>query len=334
MTENVTVELGSWRTWHGSEEPIRLGVSTCLLGENVRFDGGHARARFVTDVLAKWVEFVPVCPEVEIGMGIPRPSIRLADRDGEQRLIAPATGEDFTDRMNEHAGRRIGELEDLGLDGYVLKKGSPSCGMERIKTYRMNGMPASRNQSGLFARQLIERWPALPLEEEGRLNDPVLRENFIERVFCRNRWRTLVAGGRKRRRLVEFHTAHKLLIRAHNETGYRRLGKIVGEAGKTSDKELFAAYELELQGALKTRATRKKHANVLYHALGYLKNLLGSTEKRELISAIEDYRQGFLPLVVPLTLLRYDTRRHGIDYLAGQLYFDPHPKELMLRNHV
>lgn len=334
MTQSVSVEFGSWQNWHSDDDPLRIGVSTCLLGEAVRYDGGHARSRFVMDTLGKWVEHVPVCPEVEIGMGIPRPTIRLVDEGGEMRLVAPSTNEDFTDRMVAFSEAKVAELKKVDLDGYVLKKGSPSCGMERIKSYR-GGMPSERNQSGVFARVLMELWPGLPVEEEGRLNDPLLRENFIERAFCRNRWRTLVAGGRSRRRLVEFHTAHKLLIRAHNEAGYRRLGKLVGEAGKVDHvDELFSQYELELQAALKVRATKKKHTNVLYHALGYLKNRLASAEKSELIGAIEDFRLGLLPLIVPLTLLRYNIRRHAIDYLAGQLYFDPHPKELMLRNHA
>jgi uncharacterized protein YbgA (DUF1722 family) len=180
----------------------------------------------------------------------------------------------------------------------------------------------------------LQRWPGLPVEEEGRLNDPRLRENFIERVFCRNRWRTLVAGGRTRRRLVEFHTAHKLLIRAHDETGYRRLGRLVAGAEDSAGRELYAAYETELQAALSKRATNKKHANVLQHALGHMKGALSALEKREILSAIEDHRRGLLPLIVPLTLLRYNIRRYQVDYLAGQLYFDPHPKELMLRNHA
>jgi len=333
MVTSSPVELGCWSRWHAPEQRLRLGVSTCLLGENVRFDSGHARDRFVTDVLSRWFEFVPVCPEVEIGMGIPRPTIRLVDEGQGLRLVAPSTGEDFTERMTTYAESKSAELMRLDLDGYVLKKGSPSCGMERIKAYR-SGMPARRSDSGVFAAELMRRWPALPIEEDGRLNDPHLRENFIERVFSRNRWRGLVQRGLTRRRLVEFHTAHKLLLRAHNETGYRRLGTLVGSAGSTSDRELFCAYEQEFHAALRTKATTKKHVNVLQHALGFLKTALSAGEKREILSAIEDFRGGLLPLIVPLTLLRYNIRNHGVDYLAGQLYFDPHPKELMLRNHA
>jgi len=331
--KTVNREAGCWRHWHDDAYPLTLGVSTCLLGEEVRFDGGHARDRFVTQVLAEWFDHVSVCPEVEMGMAIPRPTIRLVDEGQGMRLVAPKTGEDFTERMEAYSRERVGELMRSDLDGYVLKKGSPSCGLERIRVYR-NGTPIRRNESGLFVKTLKERWPGLPLEEEGRLNDPRLRENFIERVFARNRWRVLVGRGLSRRSLVDFHTAHKLLIRAHNEAAYRRLGRLVGAAGTMPDGELFARYEGAFQEALNTKATAKKHTNVLQHAMGYLKNVLGSLEKSELMTAIEDYRQGLLPLVVPLTLLRFNIRKHDVEYLAGQLYFDPHPKELMLRNHV
>jgi uncharacterized protein YbgA (DUF1722 family)/uncharacterized protein YbbK (DUF523 family) len=326
-------ERGSWTAWHQADRPIRIGVSACLLGENVRHDGGHARDRFVLETLGQWVEFVTVCPEMEIGMGAPRPTIRLVEGETGKRLVAPSTGEDFTDRMRAYGEQRVAELQDVQLDGFVLKKGSPSCGLERIRVYR-NGMPANRSNSGFFAAALMEHWPLLPLEEEGRLNDARLRENFIERLFCRNRWRTLVAGGLSRRRLVEFHTAHKLLLQAHNESAYRRLGRLVGSAGTMDDARLYAEYEAGFQEALRTKASTKKHTNVLQHAFGHLKTLLKPNEKRELLTAIEDYRRGLQPLIVPLTLMRYEIRRLGIDYLAGQLYFEPHPKELMLRNHV
>ncbi|MFT7669805.1 MAG: hypothetical protein ACI8X5_002512 [Planctomycetota bacterium] len=325
--------VGGWRSWHDENEPLRLGVSSCLLGEEVRFDGGHKRNRFVSDVLGAWVEWVPVCPEVEVGMGIPRPTIHLEGKKEAPRLLAPSTGEDFTEPMNSYADRKLGELDILGLDGYVLKSKSPSCGMERISLYK-NGMKGERNGVGLFAAKLMERMPQLPIEEEGRLNDPLLRENFVERILCRSRWRQALRLGLTRKRLVHFHTAHKLLLRAHDETGYRNLGTLVGSAGTISDEELFAQYELVFQSCLRTKTSVKKHTNVLQHAMGYLKDVLGSAEKHELLSAIEDYRLGLLPLIVPLTLLRFNVNRHDIDYLQGQLYFDPHPKELMLRNHA
>lgn len=333
MTTTVETENGCWQEWHDPERPLRLGVSSCLLGELVRYDGGHARDRFVSDTLAQWFEFVPVCPEMEIGMGTPRPTIRLVDEGDGVQLVDPASGEDFGPRMREYADRRVSKLMELDLDGYVLKKNSPSCGMERIKVFT-KGMPARRDASGLFAEELLTRWPLLPIEEDGRLNDARLRENFIERTFCRNRWRVMVARGLTRRRVIEFHTAHKLLIRAHDEEGYRKLGRLVGQAGTIPDDELFAEYERLFQETMRIKANKKKHTNVLMHAMGYLKEVLDSGEKRELGRIIEDYRQGLLPLIAPLTLLRYNIRKHGIEYLLGQIYFDPHPKELMLRNHV
>lgn len=325
--------LGNWSVWHDGEIRLRLGVSSCLMGQEVRYNGGHARNAFVVETLGQWFDWVPVCPEVEIGMGTPRPTVRLEAVGDDLRLVCPSTREDFTRPMTAYAKKRVRELKDVDLDGYVLKSRSPSCGMERVKVYG-NANVNRRNGVGVFAGVLTERWPTLPVEEEGRLNDVRIRENFIERVFCRNRWRSLVAGGLTRRRLIAFHTAHKLLLRAHNEAGYHRLGRLVASAGQVRDRELFAAYEKEFHGVMRTKATVKKHRNVLQHALGYLKRELEPRDKSEILRAIDDYAAGLLPLVVPVTLLRFNIRKYDIDYLAGQLYFEPHPKELMLRNHV
>jgi uncharacterized protein YbgA (DUF1722 family)/uncharacterized protein YbbK (DUF523 family) len=322
----------SWKAWH-DDAPIRLGISSCLLGAKVRFDGGHKRDRYLTDVLGEWFQWVPVCPEVEIGLGTPRPSIRLVQGEPHPRLVEPKSGEDLTERMEVYSERRIDQLKTKDLDGYILKRASPTCGLERVKVYTEAGMPVS-NDAGIFARILKERWPHLPCEEEGRLNDPGLRERFIEHVFCRHRWRTLVRRGLSRRSLIAFHTAHKLLLRAHNEAGYRRLGQIVASAGKIPDDELFRSYEDEFNGVLATRATRKRHANVLYHVLGYLKKVLEPFEKQEAVALIEDYRRELVPLVVPITLLHHHATKHDVDYLKGQLYLEPHPRELMLRNRV
>jgi uncharacterized protein YbgA (DUF1722 family)/uncharacterized protein YbbK (DUF523 family) len=333
----ITREHGAWRTWHAHAGAIRLGVSTCLLGEKVRYDGGHKRDDFLVDELGRWVEWVSVCPEVELGMGIPRPTVRLVEVDedppGELRMLSPDTGADFTEPMRTFARGRVAELQALELDGYVLKKNSPSCGLLRVKVWGFSG-PKRKDGVGLYARELVAAWPHLPIEEEGRLSDPVLRENFVERIFCRNRWRTLVKGGRTRGRLVEFWTAHKLLVRAHDEAGYQRLGKLVGSAKKGAPDALFSAFEGEFFTALARKATQRKHVNVLQHAMGYLREHLDPGERAQLAAAIEDYRQGLLPLVVPITLLRFQIEKHRVEYLLGQLYFDPHPKELMLRNRV
>lgn len=329
----MAMDQPAWKTWHDETQPIRVGVSSCLLGRKVRYDGGHKRDRYLTDVLGDWFDWVSVCPEVEIGLGTPRPTIRLERGADAARLIEPKTGEDLTERMHVYSEERIDKLRELDLDGYILKRASPSCGMERVKVWSDKGMPEKKGV-GVFARVLLERWPNLPVEEEGRLNDPVLRENFIERIFCRHRWRSLNREGLTRANLVAFHTAHKMLLRAHNEAGYRRLGVLVGSFGKRPDPEIFSDYEDEFFAILGRRATPKRHVNVLQHAIGYLKTSIEAEDKQELLGLIEDYRLGLVPLVVPVTLLRHHVRRHQIPYLAGQLYLEPHPKELMLRNRV
>jgi uncharacterized protein YbgA (DUF1722 family)/uncharacterized protein YbbK (DUF523 family) len=322
----------SWRSWH-DDDPIRLGISSCLLGAKVRFDGGHKRDRYLTDVLGEWFQWVPVCPELDIGLGVPRPSIHLVQAEPHPRLIEPKSDEDLTERMERYSRTKVDELMAKDLDGYILKRASPSCGMERVKVFAPGGMP-SKNGVGVFARILMGKWPNLPVEEEGRLNDPHLRERFIEHVFCRHRWRTLVRRGLTRRSLIAFHTAHKLVLRAHNEAGYRRLGRIVASAGTIPDEELYRSYEDEFHAVLMTKATRKRHTNVLFHVLGYLKKVLDPFEKQEAVALIEDYRNDLLPLIVPITLLRHHIAKHGIEYMQGQLYLEPHPRELMLRNRV
>lgn len=329
----MSKQAPAWKVWHDDSEPIRVGVSSCLLGRQVRYDGGHKRDRYVTDILGEWFKWVMVCPEVEIGLGTPRPTIRLEGDVERPRLVEPKSGEDLSERMRSYSEKRVTDLQKLDLDGYILKRASPSCGMERVKVWSESGMPTKKG-AGLFAEVLLKRWPELPVEEEGRLNDPVLRENFVERVFCRHRWRSLNRGGRTRGKLVAFHTAHKMLLRAHNEAGYRRLGKIVASFGSRTDAEVFDAYEEEFFTVLRRRATPKRHANVLQHAVGYLKKLAEPAERRELLDLIEDYRQSLVPLVVPITLLNHHVRRHRVPYLAGQIYLEPHPKELMLRNRV
>ena len=329
----MTDSQPGWQQWHDEAEPIRIGISSCLLGQKVRFDGGHKRDRYLNDVLGQWLTWVAACPELEIGLGVPRPTIRLEGGQSGVRLVEPKGGLDLTKKMETYAETKVKDLQKADLDGFILKKGSPSCGMERVRVYGKGGVP-TRNGVGVFARVLMERCPNLPVEEEGRLNDPVLRERFIAHVFCRHRWRTVRRNGLTRRRLVEFHTAHKLQLRSHNEASYRRLGRIVASAGTLPDSDLFQSYENELHTALSTRPSSKRHTNVLYHALGYLKKVLSPFEKQELVQLIEDYRTGLVPLVVPITLLRHHVVKHEIPYLEGQLYLEPHPKELMLRNRV
>ncbi|MEO6236540.1 MAG: DUF523 and DUF1722 domain-containing protein [Vicinamibacterales bacterium] len=311
---------------------LRIGISSCLLGDEVRFDGGHKRDSFLTGTLAPFVEWVRVCPEVEIGLGIPRETLRLVRVGDDSRMITTRSGIDHTDKMRAYAVRRTKQLAAMGLRGYVLKKDSPSCGMERVKVYE-NGA-AARSGVGTYAEVLKARFPSLPIEEEGRLCDPVLRENFIERVFAYDRLRALLDGRWTLGALVAFHTAHKMALLAHSTSAYQALGRLVAEGKALSRPELQRQYEEGFMSTLARRATTKRHTNVLMHMAGHLKNLVDAGSKQELADAIEAYHGGLVPLVVPLTLLRHYVRVHGLSYLAGQTYLDPHPRELMLRNHV
>ncbi|MEM7311155.1 MAG: DUF523 and DUF1722 domain-containing protein [Planctomycetota bacterium] len=326
------MSVAAWSRWTGQRHALRLGVSACLLGQEVRFDGGHARSRFVTDRLAEFADLFPVCPELDAGLGVPRPAIRLVEgEDGDTRLCVTRTGEDLTERFLEAAERRIGGMNARELDGFVVKKSSPSCGMERLRVHGPNG-PRHRNGVGLFTQRLMERHPLLPIEEDGRLQDPALRERFVLRAFCRSRWRALRNRGLSRNALVRFHTAHKLLLRTHDERQYQELGRLVSSFGTMPDEEIYRRYEVGFQRALMHRATRGRHTNALQHALGFLKDRLAPIAKRELLTTLEDYRQGFVPLIVPVSLLRAHVRDHDVPYLDEQIYLDPYPKELMLRN--
>jgi uncharacterized protein YbgA (DUF1722 family)/uncharacterized protein YbbK (DUF523 family) len=313
--------------------PIRIGISSCLLGAEVRFDGGHKRDSFLTEVLGPFVEWVPVCPEVEAGFGTPRETMRLEQVAGTIRLLTTRTKQDVTRQLTSHADRRVGEIARLGLSGYVLKKDSPSCGMERVKVYDQHGTP-SRSGRGLFAERLLARLPTLPVEEEGRLADARLRENFIERIFAYRRLQALFRPRWTIGELVAFHTAHKLAVMAHSVNAYTRLGQLVATAKARPRADVAREYETVFMEALASVATPARHANVLQHMAGYLKKVLDADARAELAQAIDDYRHGLVPLIVPLTLLRHHVRRHRIEYLLGQTYLDPHPKELMLRNHV
>jgi uncharacterized protein YbgA (DUF1722 family)/uncharacterized protein YbbK (DUF523 family) len=315
------------------EDRLRIGVSSCLLGENVRWDGGHKRDRFLTDELGPFVEWVPVCPEVEVGLGTPRPTLRLVRRGEEIRMVEPKSGGDHTDAMRAYARRRVRELDREGLSGYVLKKDSPSCGMERVKVYAGPGAGA-RDGRGLFAQALIERFPHLPVEEEGRLGDARLRENFVVRVFAYRRLRRLFASRWSAGRLVAFHTAHKLLLLAHVPAAYSRLGRLVAAARSFAREELARRYQDEFMEALAHPSTRRLHTNVLQHMAGYFRGRIDVADRDELLALIDEHRLGRLPLIVPLTLVRHHARRLDVTYLLGQVYLDPHPKELMLLNRV
>lgn len=316
-----------------SQPKIRLGISACLLGEPVRYDGQHKLDRYLRDTLGRYVEWVPVCPEVECGLPVPREAMRLVGDPERPRLVTQRTGVDHTARMLSWAAERLEALEAEDLCGFVFKSGSPSSGMERVKVYGEKGMP-EKVGVGLFARAFMDRFPLLAVEEEGRLHDPLLRENFIERVFTYRRWREACARGMTRGNLVDFHTREKLLLLSHSPKHYQALGRLVAAAKDYEPGELYRRYEELLVEALRLKATPRKNANVLQHALGYFKKDLTAAEKQELLEVIDQYRTEVVPLVVPLTLVVHYVRKYDQSYLKLQTYLNPHPSELQLRNHV
>ncbi len=318
--------------WHDAT-PVRVGISSCLLGESVRWDGGHKRNDFACDALGRYVEWVPTCPEVGAGMPVPRDTLRLERRGDETRVFATRTGRDHTTSLRRFAAAEARRLLDSGLSGFLFKARSPSCGVFRVKVWNEAGQPEAAGR-GIFAEAVIARDPGLPVEEEGRLHDAALRERFVERVFATHRLHSLFRGRASRGRIVAFHAAHKLQLMAHHQTRMRALGALVAQAKQMRPSELRERYVKGFSAALARPATRRSHTNVLQHIQGYFRKRLPDGDRRELGECIDRYHQGFVPLVVPLTLLRHHVRREGIDYLAGQVYLEPHPAELMLRNHV
>ena len=314
-------------------EKIRLGISTCLLGEPVRYDGGHKLDRFLTETLGQYVEYVPVCPEVECGLPVPREAMHLAGNPDGPRLVTSCTKQDMTARMTGWARKRVADLEREDLCGFIFKSNSPSSGMERVKVYSEKGVLV-KGGVGVFARIFIEHFPLLPVEDETRLHDPGLRENFIERIFTLKRWRRILARRESRREIVEFHARHKLLILSHSPLHYRIMGKLVAGAKNLSLKELYKQYQALLLDSLALKTTARKNTNVLQHMMGYFKEELSPDEKRELLEVIEHYRKGHVPLIVPVTLISHYVRKYDQPYLKHQVYLNRHPLELQLRNHA
>ncbi len=313
-------------------QPIMVGISACLLGEPVRCDGGHKRDRYITDTLGEYFSFVPVCPEVGCGLPIPREAMRLEGDPAAPRLVTRRTHIDLTEQMLVFCAAKVDELEHAGLCGFIFKKDSPSSGLFRVKVY--NNGQAQKNGSGLFAAAMARRFPLLPMEEEGRLNDPDIRENFIERIFSYRRWKDFLAAAPSVGRLVQFHTAHKLLMMAHSPVAYRELGVLVAHASELPLADLLRSYETHFMKAVALHATVKKNTNVLQHIMGYFKQQLSADEKVELLEVIGRYHDHLLPLIVPMTLLSHYINKYDQQYLKGQVYLNPHPFHLMLRNHV
>ena len=312
---------------------IKLGISSCLLGNTVRWNSGHKLDRYLTNTLGQFVDYVPVCPEVEAGFGVPRESMRLVGNPENPRLVTFQTKTDKTDQMLRWARKRVRDLEKEDLHGFIFKSGSPSSGMIRVKVYTEKGMPVKKGV-GMFARQFMAHFPLIPAEDDGRLHDIRIRENFIERIFTLRRWRETIAKGRRMGNLVDFHTRNKLLILSHSQKHSRMMGKLVAAGKQMPSKDLYSQYEAILMEALALKTTPKKNLNVLQHLMGYFKKQLSGDEKQELLEVFDRYRREFVPLIVPITLINHFVRKYDQQYLKMQTYLNPHPVELKLRTHV
>ncbi len=312
---------------------IKLGISACLLGQPVRYDGGHKLDPFLKETLGQYIEFVPICPETALGLGVPREAMRLVGDPEAPRLVTIQSNMDHTRRMSVWAARGVTALEKEELDGFICKSRSPSCGMAQVKVYPADGPPVKRG-TGLFVRAFMERFPLLPVEDEERLHDPEQREHFIERIFALRRWRQCLAQGKSAGRLAAFHTAHKLIVLSHSEKHYRLLGRLVAQPTTMSVTELYDRYQAAFLEALALKDTRRKHANVLQHILGYFKKQLSTDEKQEMLERIELYRKGVSLLIVPMTLLHHYVRKYDQPYLKGQVYLARDSVELQLRHHA
>lgn len=314
-------------------EKIKLGISACLLGENVRYDGGHKLDRFLTDTLGQYVKYAPVCPEVECGLGVPRETMHLENDPNSPRLVTIRTKRDITDWMIKWAQRRAAKLEKVGFCGFIFKSNSPSCGMDRVRVYNEKGRSVKKGV-GIFARTFMEHFPLLPVEDETCLRDPQLRESFIERIFTLRRWRQVLEGKKSRGNLVDFHTRHKLSLLAHSPKYCHMMGTLVAKGKDLPLKELYQKYQTLLMKSLYLKTSPKKNANVLQHAMGYFKEQLSSDEKQELLGIIDHYKKEYIPVIVPVTLIQHYARKYDQSYLKQQVYLNPHPLELRLRNHV
>jgi uncharacterized protein YbgA (DUF1722 family)/uncharacterized protein YbbK (DUF523 family) len=315
------------------DDKFKIGISSCLLGNNVRWNSGHKLDKYLTNTLGQFVDYVPVCPEVEAGFGVPRESFRLVGDPDHPHLITFKSKTDHTDRMVSWAKKRVKELEKEDLCGFIFKSDSPSSGMIRVKVYNEKGMP-HKVGIGIFARAFMEHFPLIPVEDDGRLHNPLIRENFILQIFTMKRWRETMSGKRNMGNLVDFHTRNKLLLLSHSQKHYRSMGKLVADGKKFPIKDLYQQYQRLLMDALNLKTTIRKHINVLQHLMGYFKNQLTGDEKQELIEVFGQYRSEYVPLVVPITLINHYVRKYDQPYLKQQTYLNPHPLELKLRTHV
>lgn len=310
---------------------IKIGISSCLLGHEVRYDGGHKRHSYIESTLGQYFEFMPFCPEVDIGLGIPRPPIRLEWNENSIHCVGVKDPQqNMTERLKKSANKQ--KHWHLTISGYILKKDSPSCGMERVKIYR-NNMP-ERTGTGIYAEQMMKNFPDLPVEEEGRLGDSKLRENFIRRVYTFHRWREMLNNKISVKSLMDFHAKHKLIIMSHNQNAAREMGRLLADLNPDNIEHVADQYLHNLMQTLKIIATAGNHVNVLQHIQGYLKNKLDSDDKHELAETISRYGKGNLPLIVPITLLKHHFRKNPDPYIDDSYYMSPHPQELCLLNNI
>jgi uncharacterized protein YbgA (DUF1722 family)/uncharacterized protein YbbK (DUF523 family) len=310
---------------------IKIGVSSCLLGENVRFDAGHKKNAFITGMLNDYFNFVPFCPEMHIGLGVPRETIRLSLVDDQVRCIGTKSSSlDVTDKLTVAAEEQSHWHQELS--GYILKKDSPSCGMERVKVYRKNA--ADRIGVGIYAKKLMENFPHLPVEEEGRLLDAKLRENFIQRVYIYVRWQQMTSQNFALKDIQKFHAQHKYILMSHDQKQAKELGSLLAQSSDQPVSQLAETYLEKMMITLKKIATRENHMNTLQHIQGYLKKDIDKDDKAELVGTFTDYKNGLLPLIVPITLLRHHFRKHPNEYITQSYYMSPYPGELMLLNNI
>ncbi|MEH6472980.1 MAG: DUF523 and DUF1722 domain-containing protein [Halopseudomonas sp.] len=313
---------------------ITVGISACLLGNPVRYNGGHSNSKLCQQALSQYFSFRSFCPEQAAGFGTPRPALRLVGEVNAPRMVL---SNDHTQDVTEQFSRAITPVIDTlsGLDGYILMKNSPSCGLERIKVYRDNGYPQAERSQGLFTRALRQRFPDLPVEEEGRLHDARLRENFVLRVFAHHHFRIQVDSAPSVATLMRFHRDYKYVLMAHNQIEYRALGQLLAKASSQQPvTPLRDQYRQRFMAALATPAGRRGHSNVLLHILGYLKRSVASSARRDIVSVIDRYRRGEVNLTTPLTLINHYVQQHGSDYIRSQRYLAPYPAALGLGNQL
>lgn len=314
------------------QKPL-LGVSACLVGKPVRFDGGHKEDRFISRHLVKVAELKPICPEMGAGLGAPRPTIQLRQVDNQIRLVANKNpDQDFTDLLNNYSESALPALAEL--DGFIFKKNSPSCGVFRVPVVINQEGYREYDGQGLFAQAFSRRYPLIPVEEEGRLNDAGIRENFFERVYAYQRWKAIANADHNLQGFIEFHASHKLMLMARGSSYYQELGRMVAGVTPASLTTRRAAYIQRFSEVMQLRTARGRHVNVLQHIMGYLKEALGREDKQELLSVFEAYRNKELPLITAITLLQHHLRKHPRPYINAQHYLQPYPAQLALRASI